>query len=116
MQAMKNLVGIILALTIASAAGAVNEFKTWRIKGKDIERVELLPSVIASPGTMRIIFKPGKGKRMPLVIESDTGIDDCYAWASSAAGNPKMMLEITQWTTTETVNGVIVTSCFTIDT
>jgi len=113
---MKILISVIFALTLIVPARAVNEFKTWRINGKDIQRVELLPAVIRPPGTMRIIFKPSMLTRTPLVIESDTGIDECYAWARTAVGNPGLVLEITQLVTSTTVNGVIVTSCFTIET
>ncbi|MEO0543592.1 MAG: hypothetical protein AAFY99_07210 [Pseudomonadota bacterium] len=113
---MRFLLSVAMGLTCVWQAHAINEFKTWRINGKDILRVELLPAAINPPGTMRIIFKPSILNRLPLVIESDTGIDECYAWARTAVGNPRLMLEITQWTTSATVNGVIVTSCFTINT
>ena len=113
---MKILISVIFALTFIVPAQAINEFRTWRINGKDIQRIELLPAAIRPPGTMRIIFKPSVLNPTPLVIESDTGIDECYAWARTAVGNAGVILEITQWVTSNTVNGVIVTSCFTIET
>ena len=114
---MLRLVGISIALLFTSTAGAYEEFTTWRISGKDIERVELLPAAIRSPGIMRIIFKNDEQEdaRNPLVIVSDDGIEECYEWAQNAADNRQLTLEITQWKTSKTLNGVIVTGCFAME-
>ncbi|MEN0001514.1 MAG: hypothetical protein AAF940_11580 [Pseudomonadota bacterium] len=114
---MLKLVGISIALLFTSTAGAYEEFTTWRINGGDIERVEMLPAVIRSPGIMRIIFKNSEQDhaRHPLVIVSDDGIEECYKWARKSAHNRQLTLEITQWKTSKTLNGVIVTGCFAME-
>ncbi|MEL6202154.1 MAG: hypothetical protein AAFR39_07305 [Pseudomonadota bacterium] len=111
---MKLILATICVVAFTGSAAAYDEFVTWRISGGEITSVEELPMEIESPGSMHINLVDTNGEARQLLVESDTGIEDCYGWALSAVGNEDAMLEITQWNSADTMNGVVVTSCFAI--
>ncbi|MEM1377200.1 MAG: hypothetical protein AAGG69_07405 [Pseudomonadota bacterium] len=110
---MKRTICSVLAVLITTPVWAADNFTTWRIKGVQIESVELLDQGIEEPAAMQInLVKLTDAAREPIIVESDAGLDDCLSWGQSAVGNNRVTLEITQWNTAYTLNGVVVTSCF----
>ncbi|MEO1748461.1 MAG: hypothetical protein AAFR27_07565 [Pseudomonadota bacterium] len=111
---MRSVLAIVFGAALTGSAAAYDEFITWRINGAEIISVEQLPMEIEAPGSMNINLVDANGETSQLLVESDAGIEDCYGWALSAVGNENATLEITQWNSADTMNGVIVTSCFVI--
>ncbi|MEL6922342.1 MAG: hypothetical protein AAFO77_15240 [Pseudomonadota bacterium] len=110
---MKRLICAAVLTAIATPTLAADNFTTWRIKGSQITSVALLEQEVEDPAAMQInLTKLTDEPREPIIVESDMGLETCFNWAQSSVNNDQVTLEITQWNTAYTLNGVVVTSCF----
>ena len=104
------LTSLAMALWPAQAF-AYQSFIEHRIPGSEIRSVRIEAPEMEAPSLMVIETDPDVSGTDEIAIESDDDLDGCMETVKSAIGDAGKLVTIIVETTTQTMNGVLVTEC-----